>query len=156
VHTHWQLLSRGSRQACVTEGAVQLAPSLFARNPICPETYPICPVVICLSVSVRVRVRVRVGVSVRVRVRVRGKSGWFARMGLGQIVRRANRVAGKLTLSQNGRKGWIEEAGMGKAPEQGIKPRTRGFAGIIYTRVVLVASTKTGLRITTRQLAKCE
>jgi hypothetical protein len=65
----------------------------FAR-----KTYSIWPVVICP----RVRVRVRVGVRVRVRVRVRGKSGWFARMqgksGLGQIVRRPNRVAGKLTL----------------------------------------------------------
>jgi hypothetical protein len=54
-------------QAAITDGmgiagTVQFAPSFFDRGPICPETYPICPVVICP----RVRVRVRGGVRVRV------------------------------------------------------------------------------------------
>jgi hypothetical protein len=47
-------------------GTVQFAPSLFARGPICPESYLICPVVICPRVR---------GLGVM----VRGKSGWFAR-----------------------------------------------------------------------------
>jgi hypothetical protein len=78
---------------------------------------PVCPVVICpgpdlpvkptrfapLLFALALGLRFGLGLGLRFRVRVRGKLGWFARMqksDLGQIVRRANRVAGKLTLSR--------------------------------------------------------